>query len=532
MSGGSTDTLAMRTRGLLLSAAFASCSMHAAYQQATLPEGEGPWVAPLLDPLTADHAVIDLELASADGKSKFTSTAMLDTGAWRSVVDGKAAEALGLEVTTTSRILMTDVSGHQRPWRGMVVPEAKIGELTLAGFGCQTGVEGAGAVVGNEVIARLPVEIDRDRGVVVFGASPWRAAEGTIGLEPGAEREPARVKVQLDGRDVLFILDTGAYATTLDLETGNGFGLEKKHLLEPRRYFGLHNSAVAFDFEFAVPRLGFGDMQLEGLEIEPVPKMQQGGALNEKVVGLLGMDVLKRFRLRIDNQAGKVELLRRGDLVAGTAERIGRWRWAPRCDGSPGCVTASHTLTPAGDGKAGVLDVVARAEAAYDNPVRLLFGFVDGGGRLVDALPVVELQAGKLAAGDVLSARATLEGKDAAYLAPLFAGEAAVHLILLDVNRSYDTRRKDHLKVLEPLAGWKAPGFKMRMKRNAKLGGKRFLSYSPAQLDKCLVACEVDQRCAAVSYRERRGPEASECALLREAGAVEDAAGVIAAIKP
>jgi hypothetical protein len=507
---------------LFAAAALASaCTMHTAYMEATWPDAPGPWIAPIIDPLTANHVLLEMTFTSEAGNKTYSTQAILDTGAWRSMTSDDAAKHAEVGISTSNRIRITDVAGESRPWTGAVIPRVRIGNLELTSFPVNTGA-GALTLLGNEVLSRQPIEIDRNRGLVIFGAAPW--SDGAVlQLEPGAERNSPSVEATIGDETVLLTFDTGAFATGIDVETADDLGIERKPLLEAERYGGAH-SGVRTNFRYRIRELGLGDIVARDLDATPIPKMQIGGGFNTKIVGLLGQDVMSRYRMRIDNAAGEVRLQPRADLLASTAERLTRWAWTPRCPEKPGCVQAGFRVLPAAEAEPARLEVTYELRGEYRAAARLLFGFTDAAGALLRDMPLVQL--GAPASGGPHTLTAIAQESAGAALWPLLQPEArAAEIVLLDANPG-GFERDSSLSVYAPLDGWKRPPSDIRIKRDTRFLGPDYLVFT-TQLERCIAACAVDPRCASFDYAD-----GGACQLKRQVGTPQTAQGYVAGVKP
>lgn len=417
--GALTPTSRGGARATAIVAAACACS-HSFFDHAALPASRQVFTVPLVEPLTAPRAFALAELRA--GNRTAAMLLVVDTGGVRSALPRSVIERLGLDISEAPQIRMRGVSQARRSWRGAVVPRVLLGDLELANapFWVVDEERDTG-VLGYEVLAQRPVRIDRDRGVLVIGAPPMtRPDPGDVVIE---SRDKAIVEAEIDGERVLLELDTGA-DSMLDIDTAREMGLREVSFPGARQVRGLTGSYVVTG-AFEAERLRVGLHARAGCRMAPLPAFQEGGLFNRKVVGLLGMNFLTHYVVRLDAGAMRVRLEKRRDPLEGVAERVGRWPWAPRCADAPGCVRAE--IRPSG----ALARVRVEALADYSRPTRFLLAVpADRNGATAPPMITVIARDGLRAGAAIEVGISVARAPGAAPLASVSAGPLA----LVDVN--------------------------------------------------------------------------------------------------
>ncbi|MBD5655469.1 MAG: aspartyl protease family protein [Candidatus Eremiobacteraeota bacterium] len=122
------------------------------------------------------------------------------------------------------------------------------------------------------------------------------------------------VRLQIGGRGLDFLLDTGAAALTIDDSVAQQLGLTT---------YGRNAVTVAGTFDSRraiVPEIGLGPLVMHEVVLRTTP-FSQREAHDTRIVGLLGFDFIDALGLKIDYAAGTVDAYRPGTLAAppGTA---------------------------------------------------------------------------------------------------------------------------------------------------------------------------------------------------------------------
>lgn len=394
-------------------------------QSAAFPEGPSTWTVPLLSPLTTDNPRVWVELRGPNGTVRALPL-LVDSGAAFTSLPADIVDDLGLGRVERNSVRVIDAAGRGRGWSGAIVPEARIGSLVLRDVPFFAS-EGA-ALLGADVLDQHPWSIERGRGVMTLGTAPWTGA-GVSNVDLRSRRwRRNHVELVLDGEPTLLYLDTGATHTAIDRATGRALRLGEQHLAHPRRYETAHGTMTVRKL-FRADAASLGHERLGPMHVLPLRSFRFGGALNDKVVGLLGMDVLSRYDFRVA-WGERLQLRRSPDLLGSTEARLSRWSWLPTCPSGRRCVSAS--LEPL---SANSTRITVHARAGYHRPAAFLFGCVDHGGRIHPRMPWVEMISPGLATDEVHRFRITQETHPS--YGSVWARHAAREcrsLPLLDVN--------------------------------------------------------------------------------------------------
>jgi predicted aspartyl protease len=155
-----------------------------------------------------------------------------------------------------------------------------------------------------------------DRRAMTFGMAGLLMAGPTLAQEPEAEGEPRllanlltrmALRVTINGRrGAVFVLDTGAGRTVIAEDLARSWELPAR---EPMLVHGLTGAQVAPAVH--IGRLSVGGRRLHDIEAPVFPRAVLAAD------GLVGLDVLGRFRLDLDISARRVRLTPSGpDVVA------------------------------------------------------------------------------------------------------------------------------------------------------------------------------------------------------------------------
>ncbi len=235
---------------------------------------------------------------------------ILDTGATDSVIDSQLAKTLSLKVI--GRTVGTGGAGTATAliFRGTTLKLRNVEavNLTLYGFPLDSLSAPFGrrisGVIGNDILKQLVVEVDYVSQVLNFyePASYQYSGAGVV-IPITLEGYPfVRARITLDGRRVIegkFEIDSGA---TNAIMFNTPF-VDRNKLLEgisksnQVRTGGLGGSAVAFSGR--LKSMSLGSLQLENL-IARFSRARRGDDASAKYDGLIGDDILRRFRVVFD----------------------------------------------------------------------------------------------------------------------------------------------------------------------------------------------------------------------------------------
>jgi predicted aspartyl protease len=281
----------------------------------------------------------------------------VDSGATGVTLPGSTYHSLGLDTLTGVTIRTEDALGQLLVRDAGLVPTVVLGPLVLSEV--VTAIGGGSKVIGQSVLAHGPWEVDWDRGTFTLGVVPWAADAETVLVPLRRFGESDVVTIQVDGASVDMVIDTGAIASTIPDTVGREAGLAMRGLRFPARL-----RTVAGDV--TVRKVFTGDVRLGALEVGRMDFATLSTAGRRAALGLLGLDLLSRYRVQVVPGA-HLALRPRGDVRTTAAERIARWAFLPACK-HPGCLQAK--LDPAGDDAT----LTVSFEADVRRPIELLLG--------------------------------------------------------------------------------------------------------------------------------------------------------------
>jgi predicted aspartyl protease len=332
------------------------------YPAVILPERPSSAVLPIRDPILRPDLAVEAVLHGPGGKTA-AIWLLLDSGATIGSLPTAVAAALGLVEERSATMLA--VNGAARTSL-VVAPRLDLGELgvsrvaflvnTLAGPASELGL------AGQSVLARMPWEIDWDRGVVTLGATTTATAWADSGEVASLPLEPFRAGVEMvtariNGRPLRMMLDTGALVSAIPESAAAEMGLEAETV--PPHTFGGATGPFRADRVY-VADIELGSAKLRG------QRFMTSVARN---LAVLGRDILGQFNVAVV-PGHRLSLRRRGDLRATAEARVRRWRWMPACR-STGCARAR--IEPAAAAGRLELDL----EASLPGPIEILFACAD-----------------------------------------------------------------------------------------------------------------------------------------------------------
>jgi predicted aspartyl protease len=378
--------------------------------------GATTWEVPLYEPLTGFGPKVLATVCgpAPAGKPRACEEVLLyvDSGSSHSALPAATFARLGVETSGSHFATIENAAGEKRAWSGGLVPQVRLGDLTLSQV--VAVVHDETAILGADVLTARGWRLDPDRGTLALGAPPASSAAAVARLP--IRDFPARTTVDLtvQGRVVPLLLDTGAAFTVVDAAWLKAAGLPLRSLAHGWPLSERDQNLRLGEATEAAVRLG--DLELGRRQLVAHPRAPDGPDR-----GMLGLDLLSDYAFGVS--AGALDLVPRAPSpLASARERIGRWRDLPRCPGLPGCV-AAHLEPGAG------VRIRIRVAGAAARGQRYLFGCADGAGRLRDGPVWVEIGLRAPAAGQERVV-------DVAMPEPWqpFWKAACDQLVLLDVN--------------------------------------------------------------------------------------------------
>jgi len=191
----------------------------------------------------------NLPLMRATIKGK-PATLVLDTGSVSIALTEQAMERFDLGRDKNTVIMGAGVGGHSRSFAGKIedfrigelpVPNHQVSVLPAAAGIARTGM--VDGLFGVSVLSVFEVELDLPRKVVtLYGgklcrdtlAPPW-AANALVVAAERSERGRFLVPVELDGRTLTALLDTGASVTVLSADVAHGLGVTDAMLAQDQK---------------------------------------------------------------------------------------------------------------------------------------------------------------------------------------------------------------------------------------------------------------------------------------------------------
>jgi predicted aspartyl protease len=153
-------------------------------------------------------------------------------------------------------------------------------------------------------VAEADVAIPRDRRTLV----EFPAGVDTVRLPARIENDRIYVRLNVAGRGLDFLLDTGASAITINETVARELKLP---------IYGRSTQTIAGSFVTArvvAPEIAIGPLVMHDVVLRTVP-LASNESRDTRIVGLLGFDFLDAVGLKIDYENGTVDALRPGSLV-------------------------------------------------------------------------------------------------------------------------------------------------------------------------------------------------------------------------
>jgi len=239
--------------------------------------------------------------------------ALLDSGAQSSVIDRGLVAELGLQMSGITPVLAFGVSGGPQIGRStmidvsvgdLVLPRLRAAALELAPIAAASQ-RPFSLILGQDVLRGVIADIDFPRGQIAFHDPSDHA------LPDGAASTPARmgrrdmlVPIMVEGSELEVILDTGASgALALSPDLAETAGLLDGR--PARRARSITFGGVSQDRMVRAESLTFADTDYRNVSVH-IFNPARGVRIPP---GLLGVEVLERFRVIIDLGGGRLHLV-------------------------------------------------------------------------------------------------------------------------------------------------------------------------------------------------------------------------------
>jgi predicted aspartyl protease len=157
-------------------------------------------------------------------------------------------------------------------------------------------------------VAEADVAIPRDRRTLV----EFPVGIDTVRLPARVENDRIYVRLNIAGRGLDFLLDTGASAITINETVAHELKLP---------IYGRSTQTIAGSFVTArvvAPEIAIGPLTMHDVVLRTVP-LASDESRDTRIVGLLGFDFLDAVGLKIDYENGIVDATRPGSLVVPTS---------------------------------------------------------------------------------------------------------------------------------------------------------------------------------------------------------------------
>ncbi len=239
--------------------------------------------------------------------------ALLDSGAQSSVLDRGLAERLGVSLSAIAPVVAFGVSGSAQVGRTASI-DVTMGELALTGL--RTAVlelapianasrRHFSMIIGQDILEVLVADIDFPGGRVAFH-DPVRhlMPQGAVAAPARTEGRELMVPIVLEGVPLEVVLDTGASgALALSPEAAQTAGLldGRDVRTAPSITFG----GVSNDRVIRAGALSFAGVDYPDVRVH-IYTPAQGARIPP---GLLGVEVLERFRVLLNVQRGELHLI-------------------------------------------------------------------------------------------------------------------------------------------------------------------------------------------------------------------------------
>ena len=263
---------------------------------------------------------------------------MLDTGSEITVIEPHIAESLGGTYNRERLFQFGGVNGRldaQHPYKVKTIQigplhwfDFEIAVTRVARAEKQNVPDAVAGIIGTDLLKWYDVELDFQRGEMTFYQTPkckgdfvpWEKPY-KVASSPPNRRKFFIVPVELNGRPLRALVDTGAGSTRVDLTAAVAAGADKAVLQEGRKIAatgigGLEMPARLYRFD----SLDIADRKFRYLFLAV-----SDAPLSDGIDMLLGMDFWRQHRMWLSYQTGQVfiqEYFRAPDVMFPPPQRV------------------------------------------------------------------------------------------------------------------------------------------------------------------------------------------------------------------
>jgi len=244
---------------------------------------------------------------------------MLDTGSEISVIEPNTAESLGGVYNRERLFQFGGVNGRldaQHPYKLKTIQigplhwfDFEIAVARVARAEKQNAPDAVAGIIGNDLLKWYDVELDFQRGEMTFYQTPkckgdfvpWEKPYEVM-RSPLNRRKFFIVPVELNGRTLRALVDTGAGNTRVDLTAVVAAGADKAVLQQSRKIVATGIGGL----EMPARLYRFDSLTVAGKKLKN-PTLSVGEAsLPDGIDMLLGMDFWWQYKMWLSHQTGQV----------------------------------------------------------------------------------------------------------------------------------------------------------------------------------------------------------------------------------
>jgi len=243
---------------------------------------------------------------------------VLDTGATDTLVFSSALERTGLQIDRTQHGMSSGIGGLSK----IEVLRAK--EVTLGGHSAtvqfiavapfelpSAGGATIDGILGLQPLGQFDIDLDLpSRRLALYrarycptGAPPWNDPGHLVPRPANAPfNHLPYAPIRVNGRDLLGLLDTGAYSVALNRQVAPGIGLTEADIMSKPQNIGIGASNNPVEIRrHRFERVEFLGLAAHNPELDIID-------LGNGADVLIGMPILREFRVWIPVQGGKIYL--------------------------------------------------------------------------------------------------------------------------------------------------------------------------------------------------------------------------------